>query len=363
MEKDNSDISDLFPNKWYQSLGFLALCLVLIKMDPPSDSGVMIKLTTSNYSIWKPRMEDLLYCKDLFEPILGDVGKPSEITDEKWASMHRKTVGNTRQWVSQSIFHHVAKDTKADELWKKLENMYERKSGLNKSSLLKQITRLRYKEGADMSEHLSDFQGLINQATTLNLNLDDEVQALLLFSSLPDSWETMVVSVSNSAPNGVLTMAIAKDALLNEELRRKEQGIETGSQALVTEKQGRKGRSKSREPRNRDRSRGSSKSRRDVKCFYCSKMGHYKSECRLLKKEQSKEKGKGKKQEIKNEGETTPVVEAHDNVFVFCDDGCVNITCHDSDWVIDLGASFHVIPHRHFFKLHSRRFWLCQDGK
>ena len=76
-----------------------------------------------------------------------------------------------------------------------------------------------------MTEHLSNFQGLINQTTTLNLNLDDEVHALLLFSSLLNNWETMVVSVSNSAHNGVLTMAIAKEVMMNEEFRSKEQGI------------------------------------------------------------------------------------------------------------------------------------------
>ena len=33
-----------------------------------ADSG-MIKLTASNYSIWNTMMEDILYCKELFEPI------------------------------------------------------------------------------------------------------------------------------------------------------------------------------------------------------------------------------------------------------------------------------------------------------
>ena len=62
-----------------------------------SDSGCMIKLNATNYSIWKPRMEDYLYCRDLFEPVLGDKGRPSDMSDEKWAVMHRKTVGNIRK--------------------------------------------------------------------------------------------------------------------------------------------------------------------------------------------------------------------------------------------------------------------------
>ena len=37
-----------------------------------SYSGPMIKLTTTNYSLWKSMMEDLLNCKDLYDPIEGD---------------------------------------------------------------------------------------------------------------------------------------------------------------------------------------------------------------------------------------------------------------------------------------------------
>ena len=35
--------------------------------------NTMVKLSASNHSIWKPMMEDVLYCKDLHDPIEGDV--------------------------------------------------------------------------------------------------------------------------------------------------------------------------------------------------------------------------------------------------------------------------------------------------
>lgn len=41
-------------------------------------------------------------------------------------------------------------------------------------------------------------------------------------------------------------------------------------------------------------------------------------------------------------------------MLVFCDDGHVNITCQDSDWIIDSGASYHVTPHRNFFSNYSK---------
>ena len=68
-------------------------------------------------------------------------------------------------------------------------------------------------------------------------------------------------------------------------------------------------------------------------------------ECEILKRDQSKKKSKAKE---KDDGETTAVVVAHDNMFVFCDDDQVNIICYDSDWVVDLDAFYYVTLHRHF---------------
>lgn len=56
-------------------------------------SGVMLKLTSSNYAIWKPRMEDILYCRDMYLPIQGDAAKPTDKNVAEWTIMHRKTVG------------------------------------------------------------------------------------------------------------------------------------------------------------------------------------------------------------------------------------------------------------------------------
>ena len=76
-------------------------------------AGGMVKLTSSNYSIWKPRMEDILYTKDLYLPIHGDKRKPAEMTDDDWEVLNRKSVARIRYWVDQSVFHHVSQETNA----------------------------------------------------------------------------------------------------------------------------------------------------------------------------------------------------------------------------------------------------------
>ena len=55
------------------------------------------------------------------------------------------------------------------------------------------------------------------------MTIDDELQALLLLGSFLGSWETFLVTVSNSIPNGVLTMGNVKDIMFYEETSRKVQ--------------------------------------------------------------------------------------------------------------------------------------------
>ena len=129
-----------------------------------------------------------------------------------------------RQCINVSVFHHVSQETKAEVLWEKLRSFHERKTAQNKSFITKKLVNLKLKKGKSIAEHISEFQDLVNKMVTMKLVIDDELQVLLLLNSLLDNWETLVVSLSNSAPNGVLQLAMLKDSLLNEETKRKDTG-------------------------------------------------------------------------------------------------------------------------------------------
>ena len=70
-------------------------------------SGSMIKLIATNYSLWTSMMEDLLNCKDLYDPIEGDNAKSSDMSNADWKKLKKKTLGAIRQWVDISIYNHV----------------------------------------------------------------------------------------------------------------------------------------------------------------------------------------------------------------------------------------------------------------
>ena len=124
--------------------------------------GSMIVLSATNYALWKPRMEDILFCKNLHDPLENKGEKPEAMKDEEWKKMNRKTIGLIRQCIGHEVFHHVAQETSAYELWIKLEEMYQAKTSRNKALLMRRLVHLKLQRGTTVAEHTSEFQNLVN---------------------------------------------------------------------------------------------------------------------------------------------------------------------------------------------------------
>jgi len=73
----------------------------------------------------------------------------------------------------------------------------------------------------------------------MGIKFDDEVLGSWLLNTLPDSWETFRVSITNPSPDGVVSLENVKSSVLNEEMRRKTHGTSSHSEVLVTENRGR----------------------------------------------------------------------------------------------------------------------------
>jgi len=58
----------------------------------------------------------------------------------------------------------------------------------------------------------------------VQITFDDEVKELILLSSLPESWNATVTTISNSASNSKLKFDNIHDLILNEDIRGKVNG-------------------------------------------------------------------------------------------------------------------------------------------
>jgi hypothetical protein len=188
--------------------------------------------------------------------------------------------------LSKLVAHNVVKEKTTASLMAALSSMYEKLSANNKVHLMKKLFNLEMAEGASVARHLNEFNTITNQLSLVEIDFDDEICVLIVLASLPNSWEAVILAVSNSAGKSKLSYEDVKDLVLGEVVLRKDVGETSRFGATSNlEERGRgqernfgKGKSKSR------KNRSKSKFGLQPECWNYGKIGHYKKNCREQRK-------------------------------------------------------------------------------
>uniref|UniRef100_A0A2N9FQY2 CCHC-type domain-containing protein n=1 Tax=Fagus sylvatica TaxID=28930 RepID=A0A2N9FQY2_FAGSY len=306
------------------------------------------KFDGTDFGYWKMQIEDYLYGKKLHLPLLGK--KPDKMEDAEWALLDRQVLGVIRLTLSRSVAHNVVKETTTVGLMTALSGMYEKPSANNKVHLMKKLFNLKMAEGAAVAKHLNEFNTITNQLSSVEIEFDDEIRALIVLASLPNSWEAMRMAVSNSAGKGKLKYDDIRDLILSEEVRRRDACIDNAEgQAFVTENRGRS-RNKWRNNRatfnDRSKSRDKSQHTETRECFHCGKKGHIRINCKHWRKEQTED------EDHKHDDEkgTTAVVDDEEVVVLSVQEQkCEHVDNIDDEWVVDSAATHHVVRTKELF--------------
>jgi hypothetical protein len=142
------------------------------------------KFNGQNYQLWKMQMEDYLYQKDLFLPLSGVEKKAAAMNDEEWEILDRKALGMTRLSLAASVAFNISKEKTTKGLMDVLAKLYEKPSASNKVFLMKRLFNMKMSEGGSVEDHLNEFNTVTNQLSSVKVNFDDEVRALLILFSL-----------------------------------------------------------------------------------------------------------------------------------------------------------------------------------
>ncbi|KAK3003168.1 hypothetical protein RJ639_019853 [Escallonia herrerae] len=303
--------------------------------------GKIEKFNGMNFQWWKMQVEDYLYQKDLYLPLVGE--KPEAMNASEWAVLDRKALATVRLSLSPQVAFNISKEKSTATVMKAMEKLYEKHSASNKVFLMKKLFNMRMSENGSVVDHLNDFNGVTNQLESVGINFDYEIRALLFLCSLPDSWNNLVTTVSNSIISRMLTLNDVMSSVMNDEMRRKTigDGI-SSSTALSVESRGRQNNRRRSPTRGRSRSRGKSKSKgKTIVCWNCNMEGHKKNDYT----EPKKKKGVGGRQ---GDDEGANMVSLNEQTY---DDLCLSAIVDDNSkvWYVDLRASFHCTPHRDCF--------------
>ncbi|KAL5774200.1 hypothetical protein ACOSP7_011757 [Xanthoceras sorbifolium] len=242
-----------------------------------------------NFTLWQVRMRAVLVQSGVQKVLKGD--KPPDMKDADWEDIDEKARSAIQLSLSDEVLREVISEKTTKALWEKLESLYLKKTLTNKLYKKQCLYSLRMSEGTSLGSHIDEFESLIMDLQNLDVNIEDEDQALLLLCSLPSSYrhfkETMLYGKDTISLKDVKTALETKEKIDHDIT-----GQSSNSQAQGLYARGRleqKGR-----PQYRGKSRGKSKHRsksrgRDVICWYCKEPGHIRSKCdKLQKKRENK---------------------------------------------------------------------------
>jgi len=208
----------------------------------------------------------------------------------------------------------ILKEKTTKGIMEALSNMYEKPSAANKVFLIRELVNTRMKEDNSIAEHINKMNSILARLTSVGIKFDDEVQALLLLSSLPNSWSGTVTAVTSLAGPDGFTFEMICDLILGEDVRRRSFG-ELSSESLNVIR----GKKNIRDSGSKNKRRRHSKTRdcSSVTCWNCKKVGHFRNQC-------------------PNDKQVNIVEDSADeDLFVCCANNSVD------SWVMDSGALFH----------------------
>ncbi|MCO5547264.1 hypothetical protein L7F22_000710 [Adiantum nelumboides] len=138
---------------------------------------------------------------------------------DDWEELDEICRSTIRLSLSKSVYYNV-KDAEggAYELWQWICDMYDKHFTTSMVFWIKKLIDLRMEEGASMNVHLNEFNTIFSQLAMQKITFEDNVKAMFLLVTLPESWDTFRIAISNSVSTNELTSSNVESSLLTEEI-------------------------------------------------------------------------------------------------------------------------------------------------
>jgi len=147
--------------------------------------------------------------------------KPEGITDKKWKEIDNNAITNLHLALADVVLSSIAENTTAKEIWDTLSSLCGIKSLHTRIFLKRKLYTLRMSESTSVTDRINNLNTLFAQLSAVDFNIIENERAELLLQSLPDSYDQLVINITNYNVAELLHFEDVARAVLEEESRRK----------------------------------------------------------------------------------------------------------------------------------------------
>jgi len=142
-------------------------------------------------------------------------------------------VANLHLALANPVLSSVVEKKTTKEIWDALTRLYEAKSLHNKRFLKRRLYTLRMNESISTTDHINNLNILFSQLSLLDYKIAKNECVELLLQSLPDSYDQLIMNLTNNVLTDYLSFDDMVVAILEEESRQKnkEDRLESSKQA------------------------------------------------------------------------------------------------------------------------------------
>lgn len=166
----------------------------------------IVPLTGRNYPTWKVQCKMALMKDSLWGIVSGTEKLARDAnadTRKKFEARKDRALAIIVLAVDPSLLYMLGNPEDPAEVWKKLEDQFQKKTWSNKLQLRRKLFALKLRDGESVDQHIKTMTEVFESLAVIGDAVTEEDQVVHLLASLPPSYEMLVTALeaqSESVP-------------------------------------------------------------------------------------------------------------------------------------------------------------------
>lgn len=292
-------------------------------------------LNRDNYDTWKVQAQAILIKNKVWDYVSGKLKKP-EVDDKKlneWEECDLNARSDLFLIICPTELKQVKNCKTSNEVWSKLEGIYQSKGPARKATLLKRLILHKMNDSDNVKDHLDSFSDTINKLSEMDVEINEDLMSIMLLYSLPASFENFRVAIETR--DSLPKPEELKVKILEEHEARRANDSNSNEGALYSKKKF------SQKNFNQTNHHKKEDTKRELRCFKCNKPNHTANECRSKIKNYKKEGNFRSPTTFKTEVCLNSNNEIDKNKMRWClDSGSTSHMCSEKFKFLDLNETY-----------------------